>query len=298
MKAHFIVLFCIIIADTPLSHAQESDDPAFDIYEIGFTLLNNLSPERSDSLAREISFASGVVSVSVDPSDSTCIVRLTHMERLDTVIQILDQLKIGFDPVITVRNSNLNCTDWNDDTGRSPENIPMTGLAESLDSFILLFNSLADKTRVVSLPNPACKACVNGQRLINELFTNHWTAETNVVGLFVFLSLDGWGTISDARHLASEYLDPRVSYFWDADQRLGKAFKKPLGLRDAYCGAWDAYLVFGPGILWTEETPPAPSFWMHQMYPRDSGAPKNRMLNKEVLLEEMSALLKQASSRY
>jgi len=145
---------------------------------------------------------------------------------------------------------------------------------------------------VVTLVNPACIACIKGQRLINEMFVNDWTQDTSIVGLFVLLSLDGWGTFSDAQHLASEYSDPRVSYFWDETQILGKAFKKTLDLRDAYCGAWDTYLVFAPHILWTVETPPDPSFWMHQMYPKESGAPKNLMLNRETFLKEMLTILK------
>jgi hypothetical protein len=36
--------------------------------------------------------------------------------------------------------------------------------------------------------------------------------------------------------------------------------------------AWDAYLLFAPGIEW-DEAPPPPSFWMHQLY---RGPPEKR----------------------
>lgn len=63
--------------------------------------------------------------------------------------------------------------------------------------------------------------------------------------------------------------DRRVIHFWDAQGELVNAYKTILPTKNAetgeYIKAWDVYLLFAPGIEWKDQ-PPAPSFWMHQLY--------------------------------
>jgi hypothetical protein len=66
--------------------------------------------------------------------------------------------------------------------------------------------------------------------------------------------------------------DARVEHFTDLEARLGERFAPVLDLpEDAL--AWDAFLLFAPGVEW-DEAPPKPSFWMHQL---DRGPPARRL---------------------
>lgn len=60
--------------------------------------------------------------------------------------------------------------------------------------------------------------------------------------------------------------DPRIVEGWDGKHVIGNAFAKPLALGGKCPTAWDVYLVYKPGVTWTDENaPPRPSFWMHQL---------------------------------
>ncbi len=54
--------------------------------------------------------------------------------------------------------------------------------------------------------------------------------------------------------------------------------------------AWDTYLLYGSGISWTEEEPPKPTFWMHQL-PTQAGAAGNLVLQPGRFSEELLNLL-------
>lgn len=85
--------------------------------------------------------------------------------------------------------------------------------------------------------------------------------------------------------------DARISHFVDLDTRLGERFAPVLEL-PADQLAWDAFLLFEPGVEWGE-APPQPTFWMHQL---DRGPPARRLdatrLAAEV--EKLLAALKKA----
>jgi hypothetical protein len=66
-----------------------------------------------------------------------------------------------------------------------------------------------------------------------------------------------------ARGSATDFSDPRVRQFYDAERRLGRHVAEVLGGGpDAV--AWDIYLFFGAGSRWTQRLP-RPSAWMHQL---------------------------------
>lgn len=72
-------------------------------------------------------------------------------------------------------------------------------------------------------------------------------------------------SFDSARDLVSDWDDPRVQAFWDEKKVAPGLFSAPLGLERA---AWDVYMVYRPGAVWTS-SPPAPWFWMHQLEEAD-----------------------------
>ena len=52
------------------------------------------------------------------------------------------------------------------------------------------------------------------------------------------------------------------THYWENTGIIGKLYQETLGI-DKY--AWDIWMIYPPGALWTEEYPPDPVFWMHQI---------------------------------
>lgn len=89
----------------------------------------------------------------------------------------------------------------------------------------------------------------------------------------------------DALEASGECQDSRISYYWDADKRVGEAFEQPLEL-DRF--AWDVYLLYDRGVRWGEGAPSQPGFWMHQLGGLAGAAPT---LDSLVLRQRVEAAL-------
>jgi hypothetical protein len=69
-----------------------------------------------------------------------------------------------------------------------------------------------------------------------------------------------------------------VSNYWADDTAVGKLFQAAIDLTTE--PAWDVYLVYEPGILWNDDGPPRPTYFMHQLGGR---LPNDRRLDGEKL---------------
>jgi len=68
---------------------------------------------------------------------------------------------------------------------------------------------------------------------------------------------------SESTKLSRSFPDKRVSYYKDPDSIAGKLWERVLKTEREI--AWDVYFLFDPNTNWEDE-PPAPSFWMHQLF--------------------------------
>ncbi|MFQ5525006.1 MAG: hypothetical protein ACE5GX_01965 [Thermoanaerobaculia bacterium] len=57
--------------------------------------------------------------------------------------------------------------------------------------------------------------------------------------------------------------DARARHYWDPERRIGAAFQGHIA--NLSSPAWDVWMLFAPGVLWEGETPPAPTWWEHQL---------------------------------
>jgi hypothetical protein len=55
--------------------------------------------------------------------------------------------------------------------------------------------------------------------------------------------------------------DKRVNHYWDKENELPAAYKQILNINQV---AWDIYFLFPRDAEW-KDTPPTPTFWMHQL---------------------------------
>lgn len=85
-----------------------------------------------------------------------------------------------------------------------------------------------------------------------------------------------------ARRATSLVEDPRATHFWADGLRLGELFQPPIALESE--PAWDVYLVYPPGVEWTDDGPPRPSYFQHQLRGR---LPDSLVLDGSVLLARL-----------
>lgn len=89
---------------------------------------------------------------------------------------------------------------------------------------------------------------------------------------------------------ATDLLSPEkrlVMQSWDSQREIGQAMARTLHLG---CPAWDVYLVYRPGVQWTGETPPMPSFWMHQLHKKWGADPGLHLQPEKLQYEVRKAL--------
>ena len=91
---------------------------------------------------------------------------------------------------------------------------------------------------------------------------------------------------------AATFVDGRVAHFWDPDKAMGELTMKTLSLHKT---AWDVYLVYPPSVTWEGDTPPTPSFYMHQLSPVTYGVDAIQRLDPERLMGEVRQALASGS---
>lgn len=90
-----------------------------------------------------------------------------------------------------------------------------------------------------------------------------------------------------ARSKVEAFTDKRVVHAWDPERRLGDLYAMALKLRSV---AWDVYFLYAPGVRWTGEEPPKPTFWMHQL-PTEVGVDDKMLFNPGIFAQEIQRLL-------
>lgn len=95
---------------------------------------------------------------------------------------------------------------------------------------------------------------------------------------------------AEAARLGSGFFrDDRVTQYWASSRAVGQSFQGAIG--PAGEPAWDVYLVYDWGILWTDKPPP-PTTFQHQLGGR---LPEELLLNGPALADEIRELLRPKS---
>ncbi len=81
----------------------------------------------------------------------------------------------------------------------------------------------------------------------------------------VWTSVYGTDNTGLAKEGAAILSDKRVTNYWEPDPGTCLAFGKLVELpRDAPL-AYDVYFIYPPGPVWSDDKPPKPKEWMHQI---------------------------------
>jgi periplasmic mercuric ion binding protein len=149
------------------------------------------------------------------------------------------------------------------------------------------FNRASDRVRVVALLSPTCGICQKGQRVVQSVFAKN-ANDARLRGFVVWLPMLPSDSKESAGAQAASFVDGRLMQQWDGDRASGNLLAKTLGLKGS---AWDVYLLYAPGVKWTGDQPPAPTFWMHQLR-EESGADQRACLNPAVFEGKVAELLR------
>jgi hypothetical protein len=107
--------------------------------------------------------------------------------------------------------------------------------------------------------------------------------DERIKAYFVWLPVIQTDNREAAVQRSNEFVDPRLTHYWDAEQFTGKAWNPILNTGQL---AWDVYLIYAPSVQWEKE-PPAPSFWMHQL----GGVEHAPRLNQEMFEVKIKEIL-------
>ena len=173
----------------------------------------------------------------------------------------------------------------------APSTKPASGNAVALSAYKpealrAAFNGASDRVRVVALLSPTCGPCQKGQGVVQSVFAKYPNDE-RLRGFVVWLPMLPSDSERAAGAQAASFVDARVAQQWDGTRASGNLLAKTLKLKS---DAWDVYLLYAPGVQWTGDTPPAPTFWMHQLR-AETGADQKVCLNPAVFAGKVAALL-------
>jgi len=124
------------------------------------------------------------------------------------------------------------------------------------------FNADSEKTRLLMLLSPTCPGCQRGARVVQDDVISKIASRD-------FLVYAVWEPILEtddersARKAVTLFPNERVKQYWVRSRAVGELFQPPINLEGK--PAWDVYLVYAPGIVWDGDTPPEPTFFMHQL---------------------------------
>jgi hypothetical protein len=141
-----------------------------------------------------------------------------------------------------------------------------------MDSMLLsCFNADALLPRLLFLVSPTCEICLSGALSAADSVLSLPRAEDFRLYILWLPVLEG--DTPQVAELMQERLptDDRLRHFWDHDLMLSREYHRVLQLGQCprpHRIAWDIFLLYGAGIVWTEE-PPLPEFWMHQLFLED-----------------------------
>jgi hypothetical protein len=136
------------------------------------------------------------------------------------------------------------------------------------------FNLSEDSVRVIAILSPTCEDCLVGFEAVRRLFARFDSKKLRGFILWIAMLREDNEQIANTRSETNQ--DQRITQFWDSERIGGRLFAKSLRLQNGI--AWDVYLLYSPRMRWeNEETPPEPSFWMHQLDSEPSAPPKLRL---------------------
>lgn len=200
-------------------------------------------------------------------------------------------MKVTFAPLCAAGFALLAlpaCTRQATASGRNTQSatrVPYVTLDARLTRLRNDFNANADKVRLVYIVGATCPSCLRGMDDIGKALAPERN-NPNLRTYVIYVPALG-AKANDIAPTVSLIPGQYVTRYWDPAGAAGKLFDKTLRTGGF---AWDVWMIYGAGDRWESAQPPAPDFWMDQLY----GLPKRRFLNAATFARKTKAYLERA----
>jgi hypothetical protein len=127
------------------------------------------------------------------------------------------------------------------------------------------FNRTKGTVRLLFVVDPSCSVCLRGMDDINRDLLSS-TRDPRLQTFVVHVPVIG----AQAKHVlpAAKLLPAEnVRHYWNASGEFGRDLSKRIGLKNSkkFVYAWDVWLIYDPGVTWSEKAIPQPVLLMHQL---------------------------------
>jgi hypothetical protein len=166
---------------------------------------------------------------------------------------------------------------------------PYVVLDKSLRQLRADFNANVGKVRLLYIVGPTCGICLRGLSDLQEALYSKKGNDPRMVTYVVHVPTLGAREINVAP--ASRLItNAHTTQYWEETGITGKLMEESLGLTNRYI--WDFYAIYGPNAVWSDERPPAPDFYQHQL----QGLSPEKRLQADAFAAKVSKFLAQAAA--
>jgi hypothetical protein len=166
---------------------------------------------------------------------------------------------------------------------------PYVVLDKSLGQLRADFNSNVGKVRLLYIVGPTCGICLRGLSDLQEALYSKKGNDPRMITYVVHVPTLGAREVNVAP--ASRLItNAHTTHYWEETGIMGKLMEESLGLTNRYI--WDFYAIYGPTAVWSDERPPVPDFYQHQL----QGLPPEKRLQADAFAAKVSEFLTQAAA--
>ena len=164
---------------------------------------------------------------------------------------------------------------------------PYVVLDRSLSQLRGDFNVNVGKVRMLYIVGPTCGICLRGMSDLQEALYSKKGDDPRMVTFIIHVPTLGAREANVApasRLITNSY----TTNYWEETGITGKLMEQALGVNKYI---WDFYAIYGPKATWSDERPPIPDFYQHQL----EGMPPEKHLDASVFATKVEEFLGQAS---
>ena len=138
---------------------------------------------------------------------------------------------------------------------------PYVVLDKSLGRLRADFNANVGKVRMLYIVGPTCGICLRGMSDLQEAVYSSKGDDPRMVTFVIHVPTLGAreANVAPASRLIT---DRHTTQYWEETGITGKLMQQAMGA-DKY--VWDFWTIYGPKTVWSDDRPPAPDFWQHQL---------------------------------
>lgn len=160
----------------------------------------------------------------------------------------------------------LSVTGCGRDRGASAADIQYAVLGSDDQPLRTEFNRDRGDVRLMFLVDPICPGCLRGLADMGDDLLSKLRAGAPVKVFVVFEPVIG-GRAKDIPAAAGLLRSSTSRLYWNPTGDFGRQMSHALGYWNGHrwVYAWDTWLIYRPGAVWSGATPPEPAFLMHQL---------------------------------